>query len=214
MTHLAQADDEASTAKQLEQFKKSSQDVMTVFPQIPYWHIANSAAAISQDAIQTHAEGAWWVRPGIALFGSVGGYQVKHDLDLKPVMQLKSGVALVKWVKPGTHVSYGGTFTCNRKTKLAVVPVGYADGYPIASSGHAKVLVGGMRVPVIGRVTMDMIMIDITDVPNVHVGAEVVLLGTQDEAQISADELATWAGTIPYDIFTGISKRMPRVYKD
>jgi alanine racemase len=144
------------------------------------------------------------VRPGIALYGVGKG--------LRPVMMLKSKIVMMKSVPAGTKISYGCTFETKRPSRIGIVPIGYADGYPWALSNKAQVLVRGRRVPVVGRVTMDMTMIDLTDMSESHVGDEVVLMGTQGFASISCGEIAGWAGTIPYEILCGISKRMPRVY--
>ena len=122
--------------------------------------------------------------------------------------------SLIKSVPQGTKVSYDCTFTAPRKSRLGLVPVGYADGYPRALSNNAYVLVKGKRAPVVGRVTMDMIMVDITDIHDVQVGDTAVLLGSQGGDRITSLDLAAWADTISYEILTGISARMPRVYRD
>jgi alanine racemase len=127
-------------------------------------------------------------------------------------MGIESRIMLLKTVPKGTSVSYGCTFTTKRKSRLAIVPIGYADGYPWSASGKAHVLVHGKRVPIAGRVTMDMIVLDVTDVEGVSVGDDVVLLGPQKDATITVGELAKWAGTIPYEILCRVSKRMPRIY--
>ena len=150
------------------------------------------------------------VRPGLALYG-VPPYSGAGGL--LPVMSWKTRIVFLKTVPKGTSVSYGGIFRATRRSRLATLPVGYADGYRRAFTGKASVLVKGRRVPVAGRVTMDQIVVDVTGVPGVDVGEEVVLLGRQGRGNITADEMAVWADTIPYEILCGVSRRVPRVYR-
>jgi alanine racemase len=120
----------------------------------------------------------------------------------------------LKTIPPGTRVSYGGRWKSRRPSRIATLPVGYADGYPRSLSNKAEVLVCGRRAPVVGTVCMDLCMIDVTDIPGVGIDSEVVLLGPQEDDAITAYELAEWAGTIPYEITCGVSKRVPRHYVD
>jgi alanine racemase len=149
-------------------------------------------------------------RAGLMLYGatSLGEFQP----FLRPAMTLKSRVALLRNVPRGTSISYGRTFTTSRDTVVATVSAGYADGLPRAISGRGMVLVGGRRCAILGRVTMDLIMVDVSDVPGVALGDEVVLIGRQKDEQIAVAEVAEWASTIPWEIFTGIGSRVPRVY--
>ena len=173
-----------------------------------YTHIANSAGALLD-----HTPNCNLVRPGITLYGSPPSPDFQGKLDLKPVMRLKSRIAMLKWVETGTTISYARRFTSAGKTLIASVPVGYADGYPRALTNKGQVLVRGQRAGVTGTVCMDWIMLDVTGIEGVAVGDEVVLMGNDAAGNcIHAEELATWAGTIPYEIFCGISKRVPRVY--
>lgn len=134
-------------------------------------------------------------------------------MTLRPVMRLTSRIAMLKWIEPGKSVSYARTFVSGRRTLVASVPVGYADGYCRALSNRGEALVRGMRARVAGTVCMDWIMLDVTDIPAVGVGDQVTLLGSDDAGNcIRAEELAKRSGTIPYEIFCGISKRVPRVY--
>ncbi len=210
MTHLADAGEEKVCVEQLESFAAARAFIEEALGPVRIWHAANSTAVFHQSAVAFAGAAEIWVRPGLALYGDNTGF---HECaELKPVLSLVSTVALLKRVPEGTHVSYAGTFTTARASRLAVVPIGYADGYPWSASGRAQVLVRGKRLPVVGRVTMDMIVVDVTDLPEVHVGDEVVLLGEQGDDAIVLSELADWAGTITYEILTRISKRMPRVY--
>lgn len=203
MTHFAKADDAEYTSFQLETFKKCAKQVEDIFPNISVWHVANSTAILRGELFSNTRE--QWVRPGLALYG-VGSEK------FKPVMSLRSRIVMIKNVPAGTKISYACTFETKRASRIGVVPIGYADGYPFALSNKAFVLVGGAKLPVVGRVTMDMIMIDLTEAPSSHVGDVVVLMGKQNGKEISVEEIAGLAGTIPYEIFCGISKRMPRVY--
>lgn len=173
-----------------------------------YIHLANSAAAYSKNLPFCNL-----VRPGIALYGALPSADFEGTMDLQPVMRLKSRIAMLKWIEPGMSLSYARTFVSGRKTLVASVPVGYADGYCRSLSNRGEALVRGMRAPVAGTVCMDWIMLDVTEVPGVAVGDEVTLLGRcETGACIRAEELAERANTISYEIFCGISKRVPRVY--
>ncbi|OGQ05418.1 MAG: alanine racemase [Deltaproteobacteria bacterium RIFCSPLOWO2_12_FULL_44_12] len=212
MTHLAWRQNKENTDKQVKLFKEAGAKILATLGKIPVWHIANSASVMEGSPIEFDWASKYWVRPGIMLYGIPPYPEFSKKADLKPVMSLKSKVALMKQVPKGTKVSYNCTFTTKRSSCIGVVPIGYADGYPWSVAGKASVLVEDKRVPVLGRVTMDMIMVDLTDSPKAKVGSEVVLLGKQGAEQISADEIAKWAGTIGYEIVCRVSKRMPRVY--
>jgi alanine racemase len=173
-----------------------------------YIHIANSAGALLRDI-----PGCNLVRPGITLYGAIPSADFQGKLDLRPVMRLKSRIAMLKWVESGTTISYARRFTASARTLIASVPVGYADGYCRALTNRGEVLVRGQRARVTGTVCMDWIMLDVTGVDSVAVGDEVTLIGSDKTGDcIHAEELAAAAGTIPYEIFCGISKRVPRIY--
>lgn len=213
MSHLAEAGDEESAAGQMEAFDGCIGRITRALGPVRVWHVANSVAILKGRPIEVPGAAECWVRPGLALYGEC---EIDHPLRdaARPVMGIESRVMLLKSAPAGTRVSYGGTFTLARKSRLAVVPIGYADGYPWRASNKAFVLVHGQRVPVVGRVTMDMIVVDVTDLEGARVGDPVVLLGCQEDAEIRLRELAAWADTIPYEILCGVSKRMPRIYKD
>jgi alanine racemase len=173
-----------------------------------YVHIANSAAAISRDLAVCNL-----IRPGITLYGALPSADFEGKLDLLPVMSLRSRIGMLKWVEPGTCISYARRYVAERRTLIASVPVGYADGYLRAFTNRGEALVRGRRVRVAGTVCMDWIMLDVTGIDGVAVGDEVTLLGCDHEGNcIRAEELAALAGTIPYEIFCTVSKRVPRVY--
>ena len=173
-----------------------------------YLHIANSAAALSRDLA-----GCNLIRPGITLYGALPSGDFVGKLDLLPVMSLRSRIGMLKWVEPGTCISYARRYVAERRTLIASVPVGYADGYLRAFTNRGEAIVQGTRVRVTGTVCMDWIMLDVTGIDGVAVGDEVTLLGCDRDGNcIGAEELAAIAGTIPFEIFCTISKRVPRVY--
>jgi alanine racemase len=149
--------------------------------------------------------------PGLALYGLSPAAWIPDSSALRPVLQWKTAIAHLKSVAEGTAISYGGTWVARRPSKIATLPVGYADGYSRHHSNLAHVLVRGHRAAIAGRVCMDMCMIDVTDVPDASVGDEVVLLGTQGSERVSADDLAAWSHTIHYEVVCGIGHRVPRV---
>lgn len=170
-------------------------------------HAANSAAAL--DLPEAHLD---CVRLGISLYGLYPSAEVSRAVPLAPAMTLKSRVARLRLLPAGSTVGYGRTFTAGRPTLVALVPGGYADGLRRALGNVGSVLVRGRRAPIVGRVSMDQIVVDVTDIPGVEHDDEVVILGRQGGDEITADELAGWMGTINYEVVTGVSQRVPRVY--
>jgi alanine racemase len=170
-------------------------------------HAANSAAAIRFPEARLDA-----VRPGLALYGAMPSEHVSLP-GLEAALRLSTRVMAVRDLPAGATVSYGGLWRAPRPSRIATLPIGYADGYP-RHVESAEVLVRGRRAPVVGAVCMDMLMVDVTDVPGAAVGDVVTLIGGDGAASITVDEVARWAGTISYEILCGISKRVPRVYKD
>ena len=176
--------------------------------QVKYRHAANSAATIEMP--ESHLD---MVRPGIAQYGLWPSEEVdKQRIDLKPVLSLKSKVIQVKDVGPGFAVSYGSTYVTPGPTRIATIPIGYADGYDRILSSNGHMLVRGVRASIIGRVCMDLTMIDVGHVPDVRLEDEVVLLGSQGNETISADEIAKKVGTINYEIVSSLTSRVPKVY--
>ena len=213
ISHFASADEldedgRQFTARQVEAFARVVAQARSEGFAPRYVHIANSAAAFSLDLPFCNM-----VRPGIALYGALPSADFAGRMDLWPVMHLKSRVAMLKWVEPGTSISYARRYVAAGKTLVASVPVGYADGYRRSLTNRGEAIVRGKRAKVAGTVCMDWIMLDVTHVEGVAVGDEVVLLGCDREGNcIRAEELAAWSGTIPYEVFCCISKRVPRVY--
>ena len=172
----------------------------------PVIHAANSAGTVRFPEARFNA-----IRPGLALYGCMPSDVVART-DLEPVLSLRTRIMALHRVVPGGGVSYGGAWTATRNSAIATLPLGYADGYPRHIEG-AEVLVRGQRAKVVGAVCMDMLMVDVTDIAGAAVGDDAVLLGRSGSETITADDLARWSGTISYEIFCGISKRAPRIYR-
>jgi alanine racemase len=206
-THLASADlaSPDDTHAQLARFGRAiaTANEHGIKPRII--HAANSAGAVRFPEARFSA-----VRPGLALYGAMPSAVVARA-DLEPVLSLRTRIMALHGVASGAGVSYGGKWRAPRDSAIATLPIGYADGYP-RHVESAEVLVRGRRAKVVGVVCMDMMMVDVTDVPGVAVGDEAVLLGTSGTEVIRVDDLTRWASTISYEILCGISKRVPRIY--
>lgn len=207
MTHLAVADSENHpyTGQQLKLFSECVQQVRDAGFSPRYIHAANSAATFSQVT-----DGCNLVRPGIALYG--GQPFSAHALALRPVMSLRTKIAHLKTLPAGCGVSYGLHFLTERPSVIAAIPVGYADGYNRLLSNGGTALVRGQRVAVAGTVCMDWTLLDVTDIDGVCAGDEVTLLGCDGDECVSAEQWAEQIGTISYEVFCQISKRVPRYY--
>ncbi len=210
-THFAAADDRDKkyTLQQMSRFEEMMQLLQALGIEVPVWHAANSAATI--DLPQTHFN---MVRLGISLYGMYPSQEVQHErVLLRPVMSLKTRIIFLKKVPPRTGISYGSTFVTEEECWIASLPLGYGDGYSRLLSGKAQVLIKGKRFPVVGRICMDHMMVNLgSEDPKVHRGEEVVVIGRQGEEVITAEEIAHWLGTINYEVTCAISKRVPRVY--
>ncbi|HOJ11902.1 MAG TPA: alanine racemase [Clostridiales bacterium] len=210
-THFASADEEdkSYTYTQFERFMSICTELQRIGVYIPVKHVANSAAII--DFPEMHMD---MVRAGIILYGHYPSDCVdKKKISLKPAMSLKANVILVKDVEPSTPISYGLTYTTRHLSKIATIPIGYADGYSRLLSGKAEVLVNGDPAPIVGTICMDQCMIDVTNMKKeVKVGDEVVLFGKQGGNEIKVEEIASLIGTINYEIISVMGKRIPRVY--
>ncbi|MGZ4135073.1 MAG: alanine racemase [Tumebacillaceae bacterium] len=208
-THFATADEEDTryAQEQIMRWNAVRQACEEEGLQIPLLHISNSAAIL-----QFSNCGGNMVRLGISMYGYYPSDEVSHQVPLKPAMRLVSEIVHLKQVPPGTKISYGATFETKRKSWIATVPVGYADGYSRSLSNKGHVLLHGVRVPVIGRVCMDQLMLDVTDVPEAKLGDQVVLYGHQGEECISLEEVAGHIGTINYEVICALGRRVPRCY--
>ena len=205
-THMATADEDeqAGTLAQIARFEQLTAAIAAVHPQPIVRHAANTASIFRYP--QAHFD---MVRGGIALYGYPPMDGVK---GLRPAMRWVARAVYVKEIQPGDRVSYGGLFEAKAPTRVMTVPVGYADGYRRGLTGRGCVLVRGKRAPILGRVCMDQIMVDVTHIEGAQAGDEVVLLGAQGAEMIDADEMAAWLGTISYEVICSPSARVPRVY--
>jgi alanine racemase len=210
MTHLADADgaDSDFTERQLGAFRAMLEQIRQRGLSIPLVHMANSAAIVRFPDAHFSL-----VRPGIMLYGYHTLPATIPAPDLTPVLSLRTTIVQLRTIPRGRTVSYNGTFVAQRPTRIAVLPIGYADGYSRRLSHRGSVLIQGRRAPIVGMVCMDMIMVDVTDLAPVQVGEAVTLIGQQGQESIWADEVADWIGTIPYEVLCGIGSRVPRLYE-
>jgi len=208
-SHFSDAEtaNEAYSENQLRDFLAVIKRLRSAGIAPPLVHMAKSAAVLTVP--DSHLA---MVRPGLALYGIYPSPQLSREIVLKPVLSWKTRILQLKRVPEEASVGYGRTFVTRRESLIGTLPVGYADGYPRILSNRAVVLVHGCRAPVAGRVSMDLTTIDVTDIDGVQQGDEVVLLGRQGDVTISADEMASWANTISYEILTSIGARVPRIH--
>jgi alanine racemase len=208
-THLAAADqrDKGFSRQQIEIFSDALDFLRRQGLAPELIHCAGSAGIL--DLPESYFS---MVRPGIMMYGCYPSAKTSRSVSLKPVLTLRSRISLVKWIEAGEGVGYGRHFIAKRRTKIATLPVGYADGYARALMGRSSVLIGGQRFQTAGAICMDQLMVDVGD-HDFRAGDDVVLIGQQGRAKITACELASWAGTIPYEICSGISSRVPRVFR-
>lgn len=201
-THLASASNPESVREQLDQFRSAVDELTRDGITPPILHAANSAGLFT--CPEAHFD---MVRPGIALYGMDPGIFARLGLSLRPVLSLKTQIAYLKGVAADVPIGYEGRHRTTCPTRIATCPVGYNDGYPYQLSGRGEAVVRGRRVPVVGTVTMDYIMLDLADVPEAEVGDEVTLIGEG----IRVEELARKAGTIPYELTCRLGRRVGRV---
>ncbi len=213
-THFATADeaDKTKTYHQISLFKEYVNKLQQILDfQIPMKHCSNSAGIIELPEANMDA-----VRAGIILYGLWPSEEVKADakIQLKPVLTLKSRIIYIKTVPKGQEISYGGTFTTERDTRVATICIGYGDGYPRSLSNTGDVLLKGKRAPILGRVCMDQFMIDVTDIDaGICVGDKVTLIGKDGDACITMEELGILSGRFNYELACDLGKRIPRIYK-
>lgn len=207
LTHLARADESLeSTLEPYARFTKIRETFRKAGFVSAKFSICNSASILDR-----HFEDYDWVRPGIALYGAYPHPRQRELLELKPVLELKTRIIELKKLACGAPVGYGGTFVTARDSQIAILPIGYADGYPRLISNRGEVLVRGRRVPIVGRISMDLMTVDVTDVWDVCLYDEVTLIGSDGGECIRVEEVAAWAETISYEVLTGI---MPRVHRE
>lgn len=209
-SHFARADetDKTDSQKQLQRFIAFNTMLEEEGIYIPVKHMANSAGIIEFPSAYFNM-----VRCGIATYGIYPSDMVnQEDISLIPAMELKTHIIYVKDVEPGVGISYGATYVTDKPTKVATIPVGYADGYSRNLSNHGRVIIHGQYAPILGRICMDQFMVDVTDIKDVKQGDTVTLLGRDGAAYISAEELADWSHSFAYELVCTIGKRIPRVY--
>lgn len=209
-SHFSTADesDKTYSQQQYKKYKWFSEELHKKGVSIKVRDLSNSAAIT--DLPETHFDA---VRPGIILYGYYPSREVEMDkLPLKHVMTLKANIVHIKKLKKGEYISYGRKFKCERDSIIATLPIGYADGYTRRLGKDAKVIINDSFAPVVGRICMDQCMVDITDIENVKVGDEVILMGKSEHCSMDAEDIANILGTISYEVLCMISKRIPRIY--
>ena len=208
-THFAEAEseDKSFTYLQLERFKDVLNSLKEKGISIPYSHTANSPAIL--DIKESYFN---MVRPGLLLYGLYP--KEKKNIEVLPIMSLKSRVCSLRWIDKGEVVSYGRTYTAKKKIRVATISIGYGDGFPRLLSNRGEIIIKGRRCPIIGNVCMDLTMVDVTNVDDVKIEDEVTVIGKEGGEEISADEVALLAQTINYEIATNIGPRVPRIYKE
>lgn len=209
-THFATADeaDKSFTYEQAKRFKEALDKLKDKEIDFDIIHCSNSAGIMEFDDLAFTA-----VRPGIIQYGLYPSDEVNKDkLDIVPAMSLKSHISFIKTVEEGTPIGYGRAYYAPTKKVIATVPVGYADGYLRGMKNGGRVIINGKYAPITGRVCMDQFMVDVTDIDDVKIGDEVVIMGKQGGLEVSADEIASVMGTINYEVICLISRRVPRVY--
>lgn len=210
-THYAKADelDKSYSRGQKEKFLNFIKGMEAGGVTFAIKHIDNSAGTMEMDDDEFDM-----VRLGIVSYGLYPSEEVDKSVEIRPVMSLVSHVSHVKTVEAGTSISYGGTYITDTTRRIATVTVGYADGYPRAQSNLGRVIVRGQYAPIVGRVCMDQMMIDVTDIPDVSVKDEVILIGGTDDKYISVEEVAQYANSFNYELVCHIGRRVPHVYNE
>lgn len=212
-THYSSVEDNADFSRvQRQRFEAVLSELAREGIHVPLIHANNSGAIMHEPRTLFDL-----VRPGLLVYGIVPSGRRRADWTLsnrlRPALSFRCRVSLVKDIRGGTSLSYGRTFVARRKMRVATLTAGYGDGYPRVAGNRSKVLIGGRSCPVLGRVTMDQMIVDVSRVRNVRAGDEAVLIGRQGQDEITASEVADWCGTVPWEILTGISYRVPRIYR-
>lgn len=207
-THFSSVgpEDDGFTRNQVETFDRCVEDIVRAGVRVPARHASASAAVLSD--VATHLE---MVRPGLSLYGIAPHPALQGELT--PALSLKTQIIFLKDVPGGTPIGYGRTHVTPARTRIATLPVGYNDGYPFRMGGRGQVIVRGRKCAVVGRISMDYLTVDVGQVPGVSVGDEVTLVGSVGSERITVSELAELCGTIPYEILTGLGRRVVRVYR-
>jgi alanine racemase len=191
---------------QHRRFEEAIAQIQAMGIKTPCLHLANTAATLADSALHYDI-----VRVGLAVYGLYPSAHLQNKINLQPVLQVKARVTQVKTISPGTGVSYSHQFIAPHELRLAVVGIGYADGVPRHLSNKMQVLIRGQRIPQIGTITMDQLMVDVSSIPDIQEGEVVTLLGQQGQEQITADDWAEKLNTISWEILCGFKHRLPRV---
>lgn len=209
LSHFSMTDGEEDyTASQWRRYQEALDQAGAMGISGRYLHMASSATLTAFPSYSGNL-----VRPGIMLYGAYPSAAFQRMISLKPVLTLKTRIHFLKRVPEGERIGYGGTFMTRRESLIATLPIGYADGYNTRLSNRGEVLIGGRRAPVTGKVCMDLIMVDVTEIPGVSNGDEVILIGRQGKERITAEEVAAKIGSIPYEVLCLIGRRVPRIYR-
>lgn len=220
MTHLHSGEDadlsEGATERQFREFARLA---MPLLPDPRRWHIWSTSALLKAKSLRERFRASGFgeeeqmgARPGLAIYGASPTAQT--ELSLQPVMSLRSRIVKINRLQAGETAGYGATFRALRSTRLAVIPLGYADGYHRALSNRGQVLIDAQRAPVVGRVSMDFILVDVTDLPGAQIDSEVLIFGKDRLGnRLEVHELANWAGTAAWEMLTSVSKRVPRKFR-
>lgn len=209
-SHFARMDetDKTKAMRQFQRFCDFTEKIEKAGVSLPVKHIANSAGIM--EAPMVHLD---MVRDGICLYGLYPSEEVKKErLPLTPAMELKALVSFVKELEAGEEIGYGGTYQTTRRTRVATIPVGYADGYSRSLSNRGRVLIHGQSAPIIGRVCMDQFMVDVTEISDVKTGDTVTLFGKDGAGEISIEEISAMSYSFPYELVCDVGKRVPRVF--
>lgn len=208
-THFStsEIEDDPWTLGQLETFKELIEELGRLGINPPRLHATNSGGVINYS--EAHLTLA---RPGLMLYGVYPARRLERKVDLRPAMTFETSIVFLKDIEAGTPLGYGRSFVAPGPMRIATANVGYADGYPWRLSNKSSALVRGRRAPIAGRVSMDQLLIDVTSVPDAALGDTVTLMGSDGPERVSAEDVAEWAGTIPYEILCAVSRRVPRVY--
>lgn len=209
-THFVAANEEDGnyTRRQFEKYEKALLELERERINIPLKHVANSAAILNSPSFHLNA-----VRPGIIIYGLFPWPETKRTVQLRPAAEFKTKIVFLKEVPAGKSIGYGRTYTTTKPTRIATLPVGYADGYSWLLSNNGEVLVRGERAPIIGKICMDLCMIDVTHIGGVQIGDEVVLWGKQGSRMVSVQEIAQRTGNIVYEVICMVDKeRVPKVF--
>lgn len=209
-THFAKADerDKSSAEEQMKAYLWMKEELEAKNLHFLYYHCSNSAGILDLPWANLDL-----VRAGIAMYGLYPSEEVdKNGVELRPAMQILAHVTHVKWIQAGTQVSYGGTFEAKEPMKIATIPIGYGDGYPRSLSNKGYVLIHGKKAPILGRVCMDQMMVDVTEIPEVQFGDLVTIVGKNEGTYLSVEVLSELSGRFPYEFICDVNKRVPREY--